>query len=242
MSNGFTMTNARSSGSAAAGALSQAPRRIVLFDFDGVIVHGDAFGRFLRDRYARAWWRVLVALPLLPLCLLASIAPAGRRGLMRAVAWWALAGIGAARYRTLARSSGRALARDARNISRAACAALNAHRHADDRVLVVTACEETLARAVLDELGFDQVELIGSKLAGGRCGLRVAPHNRGVEKARLLARRGVRPPWDIAYSGSIEDLPILAAARAATLVNPDRATLARVSGRLGRRVAVVEWR
>jgi len=217
-------------------------RRVVLFDFDGVIVRGDAFTKFVRERYARTWWRIVVVLPLLPVVVVLASTPAGRRWLLRAAVTWAFVGVGMQRYRALAHAFGRALARDAHNnIIGAACTALKRHRLDGDRVVVVTGCEETLARAILDELGFDDIELVASRFAEGRFGLRVAVHNIRFEKAHQLALRGIRPPWDVVYSDSLRDLPILAAARSAVLVNPDRLTLARVSARLGRRLSVVEW-
>lgn len=214
---------------------------VVLFDFDRVIVRGDSFARFARARYRRAWWRAALLLPLAPLLAMLALTRRGRHRLLRAAVTWAWLGVGAQRYRVLAQAFGRALARDARNIVRAACTALNEHRHVGDRVLVVTGCEETLARAILDELGFGDVELLGSQFVPGRLGMRIALHNIRFEKAHRLARYGIRPPWDVAYSDSHHDLPILAAARSAVLVNPDRHALARVSARLGRRLSVVEW-
>ncbi|GAA0716058.1 haloacid dehalogenase-like hydrolase [Dokdonella soli] len=225
--------------SAKAGARGKP--RVVLFDFDGVLVRGDAFTRFMRDRYAHAWWRAVLVLPLWPLLALLATTPRGRRTAARVLVRWALCGVGESCYRELAETFGRALARDARNLSREALAALNAHRHAGDRIFVATACEEILARAILDELGLAAIELVASRLVPGRLGMRIALHNRGVEKANQLARRGVRPPWDIVYSDSLDDLPILAAARSAVLVNPSRHLLARVSARLGQRVSIVEW-
>jgi phosphoserine phosphatase len=59
-----------------------------------------------------------------------------------------------------------------------------------------------------------------------------------VQQLRLL---GLRPPFDMAYGDSFADLHMLAASRSAVLVNPDRALLARMSSRLGQRLAVVEW-
>lgn len=216
-------------------------RRVVLFDFDGVIVRGDSFARFLSAHYRRSWWRAALLLPAAPLLGAAALTRGGRRLALRAVVNWALVGVDAPRYRELAQAFGRAFARDTRNVVRAACSALGAHRHAGDRVVVVTGCEETLARAILDELGFGDVELLGSQLRPGRLGMRIALHNIRFRKAQRLARHGIRPPWDLLYSDSHHDLPILAAARSAVLVNPDRRTLARVSTRLGKRLSVVEW-
>lgn len=213
----------------------------MLFDFDGVIVRGDSFARFLRGRYARAWWRAALMLPFLPILGMVALSRHGRRRALRWIVNWAFVGVGELRYRELAQGFGRAFAHDARNVARPACTALSMHLHAGDRVLVVTGCEQTLARAILDGLGFAEVELLGSRFVQGRLGMRIALHNIRFEKARQLARHGIRPPWEAVYSDSHHDLTILAAARSAVLVNPDRATLARVSARLGKRLSVVEW-
>jgi phosphatidylglycerophosphatase C len=215
--------------------------RVVLFDFDGVLVRGDAFTKFMRARYSRAWWLMVPLLLLSPILLVPAATSYGRRMVVRLVVGWALVGLDDAAYRSLADRFGRALARDARHFSRAAFAALNVHRHAGDRVLVVTGCEETLARAILDELGFPAIELVASRLAFGRFGLRVALRNVGAEKLRQLALRDVLPEWDMAYSDSLVDLPMLAAARAAVLVNPRRGMLSRAHARLGDRVSSVDW-
>lgn len=153
----------------------------------------------------------------------------------------ALAGISPSSYRSLAQAFGDARARDARRFSRPALDALNAHRHRGARVIVVTGCEETLARALLDGLGLADIELVASRLAPGRLAPRVEVHNIGFQKAHQLRLRGVRAPWDVAYGDSFADLDMLAGARSAVLVDPDRALLARLSPRLGRRLSMVEW-
>jgi phosphatidylglycerophosphatase C len=216
-------------------------QRVVLFDFDGVLVRGDAFAKFMRARYSRAWWRVLPLLVLTPLLVLPALTSRGRRAIVQLVVGWALAGLDEKAYRTLADRFGRTLARDARHFSRSAFAVLNRHRRAGDRVLVVTGCEETLARAILDELGLPEIELIASRVMPGRFGPRVAVRNVGREKLRQLALRDVHPQWDFAYSDSLVDLPMLAGARAAVVVNPYRGMLARAQARLGARVSAVDW-
>ncbi len=105
----------------------------------------------------------------------------------------ALAGLDEATYRDGAGELGRAIAYDARNISGAAFAALKAHREWGDRVLVVTGCEETLARAMFDELGLVSIELVASRVGQGGFGLRVVVRNVGREKIRQLALRDVHP-------------------------------------------------
>ncbi len=214
---------------------------IVLFDFGGTLVHGDAWAMFMRARYRRAWWRALPLIPLLPVLIPMSLFRRGRRAIVRGLVRLALFGIGENRYRALAEDFGRKLARDTRLFSRAGIAELRRHMHAGECVLIVTACEETLARTILDELGLGAIELIASKLAHGRLSWRIAMHCIGVEKAHQLALRGIRPPWDVAISDSLADLPLLAAAREAVLVNPDRRMLKRASARLGRRLTIAEW-
>lgn len=216
-------------------------RRVVLFDFDGTLFHGDAFALFMRARYRRAWWRLLPVIASSPFLLPMPIVRRGRHAAARWLVWLALFGVSERRYRMLAEHFGRALARDTRLFSRMGIAALRQYLGKGEHVLIVTACEETLAKAILDELGLGAVGLIASKLAAGRFGVRVLVHNIGVVKAHQLARLGIRPPWDVAISDSLVDMPILAAAREAILVNPDRRMLKRASERLGRRLTVAEW-
>ena len=213
-------------------------RHVVLFDFDGVLVRGDAFARFVRRRLLRAWWRLPLLLPYLPL----AATRRGRRAAARAAVRLAWAGVDERAYRAQADAFGRALARDARHFSRAAFAALNRHRHAGDRVIVVTGCEHTLARAILDELGLGALELVASRLAKGRLGMRTVLHNVGREKLRQLEAMGVHPPWAAAYSDSLLDLPLLGGAERAVLVNGDSKRVKRAQAELGERVSCIDWR
>ena len=214
---------------------------VVLFDFDGVLFKGDAFAAFLRDHCRRQWWRVVLASPLLLLAMPFVLVRTTRRRALKFLVHLAFFGIALPRYRRYAHHFGAALARDARRFSRPALEALGTHRHRGARVIVVTGCEETLARATLDGLGLADVELVASQFDAGRFGPRVGVHNAGFEKAHQLRLRGVRAPWDVAYGDSFADLDMLAGARSAVLVNPSRSLIAKLSPRLRTRLSIVDW-
>ncbi|HEX5488633.1 MAG TPA: haloacid dehalogenase-like hydrolase [Rhodanobacteraceae bacterium] len=214
-------------------------RRTVLFDFDGVLVRGDAFGLLMRDHYSRQWWRrglVVLAAPWLLLVL-----PFSRRRALRALVRLGLVGVSEARYRELAQSFAGALARQPGRFCREGLRALRQHQIAGDRIVVVTGCEESLVRGVLGELGVADVEVLASRLRAGRFGMRPDWHNVGPRKVELLARHGI-DACHVAYSDSRHDLPILALAADAVLVNAAPKLCKRVEKALGRSVIRAEWR
>ena len=85
--------------------------RVVLFDFDGVLIHGDAFYLFIRERYRGSWWRPLLALLSAPLLLLQL--PFSRRLPVRVLVRIALFGLGERRYQATANGFAASLARRA---------------------------------------------------------------------------------------------------------------------------------
>lgn len=214
-------------------------RRVVLFDFDGVLIHGDTFGMFMRERFAHAWWRkglVLLASPWLLLVL-----PFSWRRVARTLVHIGLLGVAEARYRMLAQAFAAALVHRPGQFCRGGVNRLRAHLAAGDRVMIVTGCEDTLARGVLEGLGVDGVEVLASRLRAGRFGMRSAWHNVGRRKVELLAQRGIEA-WQVAYSDSQQDLPMLALAGEPVLVNATPKLCKRVEKALGRTVTRVEWR
>jgi phosphatidylglycerophosphatase C len=220
-----------------AGGDAPAPR-VVLFDFDGVLVHGDTFHLFMRDRYARAGWRKALAALALPWLLLRL--PFSWRASLRSLVHIGLCGLDERRYREAVAQFAAALARRPRQFCRDGLRQLRLHQADGDRVLVVTGCEETLARAVLAELGLDGLEVVASALRPGWSGMRVARHNVGRRKAEALAALGITA-GATAYSDSNQDIPMLKLAAAPVLVNATPAICKRVERALGRSVARVEW-
>lgn len=219
------------------GVQTTAPR-VVLFDFDGVLVRGDAFAMFMRDRYARARWRKGLVLLLSPWLLL--VLPFSRRRVLRSLVHLGLLGLDEARYQTLARAFALALVHQPGHFCREGLAVLRRHQAAGDRVVIATGCEESLVRGVLAGLGVAGVEVLASRLRAGRFGMRSDWHNIGRRKVELLARHGIEA-WQIAYSDSGQDLPMLALAAEAVLVNATPKLCKRVEKALGRSVSRAEW-
>lgn len=213
-------------------------RRTVLFDFDGVLVRGDTFGLFMRAQYARAWWRKLLVLWLSPWLLVVWVF--SWRRVLRTLVHVGLLGVSQSRYQKLARAFVATLVREPRRFQRAALFALRHHLAEGDRVIVVSGCEESLVRGVLAGLGLDGLEILASQLKPGPLGMRSGWHNVGRNKVALLAEHGVEH-WQMAYSDSAEDLPMLAGAAEAVLVNASPKLHKRVEKALGHAITGVEW-
>ena len=210
------------------------PTPVVLFDFDGVLYRGDSFTELMQDHLRRQWWRVVLALPLLLLVAPFAAWRRTRRRAVRFVVHMSFLGISHERYRRMAQEFGRSLGTDAARFIEGGLQAIRRHVDSGARVVVISGCEETLLRAILDELGLRDIELIASRFVAGRFGMRVGVHTFGAEKVRQLAERGIHPPWDIAYSDSSTDAPMLVAARSSVLVNAKPATRKRLVEKLGR--------
>jgi phosphatidylglycerophosphatase C len=206
----------------------------VLFDMDGVLIKGDSFALFMRRVGAVGWRRLtgfggmLVAAPL-------ALFPGQRSRAIRLAVRAGLLGLSTEEVRRRAGAFGEALACEPGRVRQDGLAAARSHLAAGDRVIVVTASEETLARAYLDKIGLDGVELIASQVGDG-------VHNRGAAKVDQLASRGISPPWQVAYSDSLTDLPMLRGAQRAVLVNASQRTLAKARTALGSRLVPVAWR
>jgi phosphatidylglycerophosphatase C len=212
--------------------------RVVLFDFDGVLMHGDAFYLFMRERYRRSWWRSLLALLSVPLLLLQL--PFSRRLPVRVLVRIALLGLGERHYQVAASAFAASLARRPRQFCRDGLQALRRHQAQGDRVIVVTGCEHTLVSGILQQLGLTSLEILASQLRTGWLGMRPLQHNVGRRKVQTLAGHGVTV-WQVAYGDSMLDVAMLKPATEAVLVNGTPALCKKVEKALGRSITRVEW-
>lgn len=224
------------------GAPAVRGRRLVLFDFDGVIVAGDSFAAWLRQegfrpplRRLAAWLLAPVGLPLLAFPPTLSL---GARMFLGAAVYRAAP----LPLRASLEAWGRALVRRPGGTIGDGLAALRAHVGAGDRVVAVSGTESTLLRAALDELQVRGVEVVASELDPDGGFVRVRRHCFGRAKVAALAEAGVVPPWDLAYSDSPSDLPLLRHAREAICVNWRSGDRPRAASAPGGTVRFVEWR
>jgi phosphatidylglycerophosphatase C len=213
-----------------------AAARVVLFDFDGVLMHGDAFALFARERYARSLGCRLIALLCAPGLIL--LLPFSRNWPMRLLARIALLGMSERAYRRRAEEFAGLLVRRPRQFCRDGVRALRRHQAAGDRVIVVTGCEHHLVSSMLSQLGLSGLEVVASQLRPSWVGMRLLRHNVGARKVKSLAQCGVTA-WQLAYSDSLQDAPMLKPADEAVLVNGTPRLCKKVEKALGRAVTRV---
>ncbi|MHA6205098.1 HAD family hydrolase [Dyella soli] len=212
--------------------------RTVLFDFDGVLIHGDAFYLFMRERYQRSLLRKLAVVLALP--WMAVVAPFSRKLALRSLVHIGLLGLNEGRYKAVAHAFAATLARRPRQFSRDGLQALRRHQAAGDRVIVVTGCEQVLVTHVLEQLGLAGVEILASQLRPGLLGMRVKLHNIGRRKPAQLAALGVKE-WQVVYSDSLVDVPMLKPAAEPVLVNGTPKLCKKMEKALGRTITRVDW-
>jgi phosphatidylglycerophosphatase C len=221
----------------AAAPDASAPRT-VLFDFDGVLIHGDAFSLFMRHQFQRSLLRKLAALLALP--WMALTVPFSRALAARSLVHVGLMGLNERRYQAAAHAFAASLVRRPRQFSRDGLHALRRHQAAGDRVIVVTGCEYVLVSHILEQLGLAGVDVLASQLRPGLLGMRVKLHNIGRRKLAQLATLGVRE-WQVAYSDALIDVPMLKPAAEAVLVNGTPKLCKKMERALGRTVTRVDW-
>jgi phosphatidylglycerophosphatase C len=217
-------------------------RRVVLFDFDGVIVRHQTLELFFRERLSGVGrWRLLLALPLLPFIPFLIGTVSGSRLLGRVFLRVVTFGRREATYRRQVAAYARSYARKPGVFLRDAVATLRRHVDAGDRVIIISGNDLTMVEAILDEVNLAGYELIASQTRGGLFGVHFTRHNVDSVKVATLDRAGIARPWAIAYSDSLSDLPMLRAADEAKLVNPSPKAGKKAGRVLGSKLEVLFW-
>jgi phosphatidylglycerophosphatase C len=186
---------------------------VVLFDFDGVLIRGDSYEHFVRRELERSRGRLALTLPVIALALPMLKKRALRRYGRGLMVWCAFAGWTAGRFEAEAREFGRQVARNESLVVADAVEDLQRHLAGGARVVVATQSARAVVRAILNEWGLATVQLVASNPTFGRLGIRSALRVHGEEKVHRLRALGIPPPWELAYSDSLSDLPMLKGAR-----------------------------
>ena len=228
-------------GTCAEQAAAHGTSRVVLFDFDGVLMRGDAFARFVRWRLRHSWWHAVLAIAVLPVLLPLFAIRATRMWALGVLVRISLLGLGPSRFQALVTEFARELVARPRIFIRDGISTMRRHMISGDRVVIVTGCEETLVRAIFSSIGLVDLDIIASRLRKGPLGMRKDVHNFGSVKPVQIALRGIAEPWDIVYSDSASDIPMLKRALDPVLVNADARTRLRVRRALRREARTLDW-
>jgi phosphatidylglycerophosphatase C len=203
----------------------------VLFDLDHTLIRFDSFARLSRTLLRRDAWRTAATLAAGPLVAPLMLHRSTRRLAGSTFVWLATVRQSDPLEALMDAEVG-AWFVDGASTCRIALAALERHRRAGDRVVIVTGAAERLAHRVCARIGLDSVEVVGSTLRAWRGGWIAGVHCYGSMKPRVLAERGLEPPWEVVYTDSAADLPLLVQARRPVLVNPSERDERRVTALL----------
>lgn len=214
-------------------------RRVVLFDLDGVLTRRDTFATLVSRRLRASPWRLAAALPAVPLLALTGRWPERRGPVARYLVRVALLGISPIEARRIGSELGAEFARTPEWINSTVVDLARQHVASGDRVVVVTATEEQLARTLLDGLHLTQVELLASGVATAPGGSGLRPHNYGRQKLRALVDLGIARPWALLYTDSLADGPVADQTERVVLVDADSTLLRRAQRRFQAPIATM---
>lgn len=204
--------------------------RTVLFDFDGTITRFDSSTHAVMKLIFGDPRRVVAALWALPLGLPLFMSRRAEAIGGSLFVWIATAGRARADYlREVRRIAELASTED--RVHQPVIQRLLEHVEIGDRVIVVTGSAENVARTMCAKLGID-VPVVGSKLRPFFGGYVNRIHCVGPRKVERLAQLHKLDAWDLVYTDSVRDLPMMQRARAVVLVNPSPRTLGIVSAAL----------
>lgn len=193
---------------------------VALFDLDGTITRHDTLGPYVGGYLARHPWRAL-GLPLVvPTVARFAAGSADEGALKSAFIRHTLGGSTRGALEDWTTHFIKALV--PRGLFADALTRIEAHRVAGDHLVLLSASTDLYVPKVGEALGFGRVICTGLTWADERLvGTLSTPNRRGEEKVRCLARLREQYPQVpvVAYGNTSEDLPHLAQAERAQLVN-----------------------
>ncbi|WP_140400251.1 haloacid dehalogenase-like hydrolase [Aeromicrobium sp. PE09-221] len=215
------------------------PRRIVM-DFDGVFTRTDSTAAWLMPRLRERPLLLSRSAPWLAGFVLTSRAPAARTRVTRRLMDTAFSGQSADDLLAELSDTGAAFARDTSMTRSAAVDEARSLLAQGDEVTIVSAGMTPLIESWARALDLP-VRVCASVVSGHRGRLRWDDHCFGERKVARLTALGWRE-WDVVYSDSAHDLPLMRGADSVVLVGGDDTLLRRLGRALpGTPVRAVSW-
>ncbi|MDE2449486.1 MAG: HAD-IB family phosphatase [Gammaproteobacteria bacterium] len=214
--------------------------RVAIFDLDGTITRHDtlvpyALGFLVRKRP----WRLPALLLVAPVLLAYAVGLVDRGGLKAA---FIRASLGGCRRENIERWTAGFVDRLlAHGVFPQALEAIQAHAHAGDRLVLLSASTDLYVPAIGQALGFQEAICTGVRWNGERLrGSLTTPNRRGEEKARCVSALRARYPGiqSVAYGNAKSDLAHLSLVERGILVNGS-ASARRDAAREG--ISCVDW-
>ena len=213
--------------------------KTVVFDFDGTVVRGDSFGRFIASLVVRNPLRFLAAVAVVPVGgpLLLLFPTLGGSLFL----WVATVAMSRARLESEFQRFVRERFVDRENLYTEAMLAIERHLRAGDVVWVASGCESALLQPVCTCIGIDRSKVVGSTTRKWFGGMVSERHCVGANKVEMLKERTRSNEYDHVYTDSALDLPLTQCAKQVTLVNAKSDVVRRARARSAAVVEVVRW-
>ena len=213
-------------------------RPAVIVDFDKTIFAGDIGFEITRWRLLRSPWRCALGILLLPLYAPLFLHARSLRWGIGFAYWLSTVAAHDDDQHHFFAAHGMALRQ---RLFPQALIALREAQAQGTIVIIATGALPDLVRKLLQPVLKCMPEIIGSTtrpFCGGRV---LARHCHRSEKLRMLQEAGYSPPYAIAYSDSLADTPLFAAAQRVVLVNANDTQANTLRQRLGRAIERVTW-
>lgn len=195
----------------------------VIYDLDSVITTKDSFAALLLHRLTRSPRRLLCTVPAI-LAWAGARDPKNRAVLSDRITSIALHGMDEAEYARLARMLGTRIGGSASWIRAGIVERIRRQYSNGARIIIATASEERLARALLERAGVPFHHISASRLVETSTSMDVHDHRFGARKAAALVESGVPVGTAEFVTDSHADLPTARTAARVTLVHPSRST------------------
>lgn len=214
----------------------------MVFDLDHTLIRYESFAWFNLYLLWR-WWRMALALLASPVVALLWISTRTRLLAVSTLVWFGTVGMD---ERELHQRMDGYVAKafdDPRAgewVCQGAIQALLQHQREGARIVVATGSVAQLAERVCVKMGIVGVEVVGSTLQRWHNGWIADRHCFGQSKVSMLRERGLEQ-WDVVYTDSATDLPLLTRGTHRYVVNPTAHNRKKILAHLGADLEVVEW-